>query len=231
MQLTNLLALALTVGIAGTACSEDDTTEPTPVTANVRVVHASPDAPNVDVLVDNVVVLTNVPYEAASAYLAVPAGTRNFKVNATGTTTTVIDADVAVTSGMYYTVMATGPVASIQPLVLTDDLTNPAAGNVKVRLVHGAPSAPNVDIYVTAPGADISMTAPTLTDVPFRGYSDYLEVPAGSYQVRITPTGTKTVALDTGTLAVTAGQIRTGVALDATGGGTPFGAIVLADEN
>ena len=87
MQLTNLLALALTVGVAGTACSDDDTTEPTPVTANVRVVHASPDAPNVDVLVDNVVVLTNVPYEAASAYLAVPAGTRNFKVNATGTTT------------------------------------------------------------------------------------------------------------------------------------------------
>ena len=84
---------------------------------------------------------------------------------------------------------------------------------------------------MTAPGADISMMAPTLTDVPFRGYSDYLEVPAGSYQVRITPTGTKTVALDTGALAVAAGQIRTGVALDAAGGGAPFGAIVLADEN
>jgi hypothetical protein len=113
MQLTNLLALALTVGLAGTACSDDDdTTEPTAVPAYVRVVHASPDAPNVDVLVDNVVVLTNVAYEAASAYLDVPAGTRNLKVNATGTTTTVINADVAVTSGMYYTVMATGPVAT-----------------------------------------------------------------------------------------------------------------------
>lgn len=229
MQLTHLLALALTV-TAGTACSEDATTAPTS-NAYVQVVHASPDAPNVDVLVDDVIVLTNVPYQAASGYLAVPAGTRNFKVNATGTSTTVINADVAVMSGMYYTVMATGLVAAIQPLVLTDDYVNPAAGNVKVRLVHAAASAPTVDIYVTAPGADISGIAPTLAGVPFRGYSDYLEVPAGSYQVRITVAGTKTVAIDTGTLALAANQIRTGIALDATGGGAPFGAVVVLGKN
>ncbi len=232
MKLTTLMALALTVGIAGPACSDDDPTGPTtPATANVRVVHASPDAPNVDVLVDNVVVLTNVPYEAVSGYLAVPAGTRNFKVNATGTSTSVINADVAVTAGMNYTVMATGLVAAIEPLVLTDDLASPAAGNVKVRLVHAAASAPTVDIYVTAPGADISMMSPTLSGVPFRGYSDYLEVPAGTYQVRITVAGTKTVAIDSGSLAIMAGEIRSGVALDNSGGGAPFGAIVLADKN
>jgi hypothetical protein len=230
MKITSLLALALTVGLA-TACSEDDTTAPAMTNAYVQVVHASPDAPNVDVLVDNAIVLTNVSFKAASGYLAVPAGTRNLKVNATGTSTTVINADVAVMSGKYYTVMATGPVATIQPLVLTDDYTSPAAGNAKVRLVHASPSAPTVDIYVTAPGASISAIMPTLTAVPFRGYSDYLEVPAGSYQVRVTPTGTKTVAIDTGALALAAGQIRTGVAVDATGGGAPLGAILVADKN
>ena len=231
MKLTTLMALALTVGIAGPACSDDDPTGPAVATANVRVVHASPDAPNVDVLVDDVVVLTNVPYEAASAYLAVPAGTRNLKVNATGTTTTVIDADVPLTAGMSYTVMATGLVAEIEPLVFSDDLAHPASGNVKVRLVHAAASAPTVDIYVTAPGADISALAPTLSGVPFRGYSDYLEVPAGNYQVRVTVAGTKTVAIDSGTLSIMAGEIRSGVALDNAGGGAPFGAIVLADKN
>ena len=229
MQVTKLLALALTVSFAA-GCSDDDTTAPA-ATAYVQVVHASPDAPNVDVLVDNAIVLTNVPYKAASGYLAVPAGTRNLKVNATGSSTTVINADVAIMSGMYYTVMATGPVATIQPLVLTDDYASPAAGNAKVRVVHASPSAPTVDIYVTAPGADISASAPTLTAVPFRGYSDYLSVPAGNYQVRVTPTGSKTVAIDTGALALTAGQIRTGVALDATGGGAPLGAILIADKN
>ena len=88
-----------------------------------------------------------------------------------------------------------------------------------------------MDIYITAPGADISGIAPTLAGVPFRGFSDYLEVPAGNYQVRVTVAGTKTVAIDSGTLAIAAGQIRTGVALDAIGGGAPFGAIVIADKN
>lgn len=231
MKLSALLALTLSLGIVGSACSDDDPASPTPTTANVRVVHASPDAPNVDVLVDDAVVLTDVPYQAVSSYVAVPAGTRNVKVNATGTATTVINADLALSAGASYTVMATGLVAAIQPLVLEDDLSNPAAGNAKVRLVHGAPSAPNVDIYVTAPGADIAMLSPTLVNVPFRGYSDYLEVPAGNYQVRVTVAGTKTVAIDSGTLSLMAGEIRTGLALDETGGGAPFGAIVLADKN
>jgi len=61
--------------------------------------------------------------------------------------------------------------------------------------------------------------------------SDYLSVPAGSYEVRVTPTTTKEVVIDSGTLALTAGQIRTGVALDNPGTTPPFTAIVLKDLN
>ena len=55
--------------------------------------------------------------------------------------------------------------------------------------------------------------------------------PAGSYQIRVTPTGSRTVAIDSGTVALTAGQIRTVVAVDNSGGGSPFGAIILKDLN
>lgn len=220
-------ALAATALLMG--CS-DDSNAPT-ATGQVRVVHASPDAPAVDVLVDNKVVLSGVAYTDASGYLDVPTGTRNIKVNAAGTTTTVINADAAVQENTAYTVIATNLLATIEPLVLIDDLTPPAAGNIKVRLVHGAPNVGQVDIYVTAPGADLATATPALTAVPFKGASGYLEVPAGSYQVRVTPTGTKTVALDTGTLTLAAGQIRTGIAVEAPGGGTPLSALLLADRN
>jgi hypothetical protein len=198
--------------------------------AQLRVVHASPDAPNVDVLVDGKIVLTNVAYEAASNYLTVSAGSRKIEVRATGSSQDVINATVSLTRNKYYTVLAVDKVASISPLVLTDDNTPPASGQIKLRLVHASPTAGPVDIYVEAPGAGVT-GSPTLTNVPFKGFSDYLAVPAGSYEVYVTPTGTTTVALDSGSLALSAGQIRTAIALDAPGGGTPLTAIVLKDLN
>ncbi|HEX6048651.1 MAG TPA: DUF4397 domain-containing protein, partial [Gemmatimonadaceae bacterium] len=150
------LVLALLAGVAVTGCDDDDDEITGPsTTASLRVVHASPDAPNVDVLVDNSAALTNVAYKAASNYLPVPSGSRNLKVRATGTSMVVIDQTATLDQGAFYTVLATGRVASIAPIVLTDDQTNPASGNVRLRLVHASPTAGNVDIYVTAPAADI----------------------------------------------------------------------------
>ncbi|MGZ8399296.1 MAG: DUF4397 domain-containing protein [Gemmatimonadales bacterium] len=226
-----LLTLGFAAAAFATACSDDDSTTAPTTEAGVRVVHASPDAPNVDVLVDDAQVLSAVPYLGASGYLDVPAGSRNVKVNAAGTSTTVIDADLPLTAGTSYTVIAGGLVSDIAPIVVEDDLSAPSSGNVKVRAVHGAPSAPAVDIYVTAPGADLAAATPTLTNVPFGAASDYLEVPAGDYQVRVTPAGLKVVVIDSGSLTLAAGQVRTAIAVDSEGGGAPFDLLVLADVN
>lgn len=221
---------ALTFAAAAlTACSDDDTTAPAQLAA-VRVVHASPDAPNVDVLVDDATALSNVAYRAASDFLEVNAGVRRLRVRATGTTTTVIDASPVLATGGSYTVLATGLLADIQPVVAEDNLTDPPAGQVKLRVIHAAPAAAGVDVYATAPGADINTATPVLTNVAFRAVSDYLTVPAGTYQIRVTPTGTKTVAIDA-ELVLGAGQIRTVVATDAPGGGAPLAPIVLNDKN
>ncbi len=224
------LALALALSTLA-ACSDDsDPLGQLAPIGYVRVVHASPDAPAVDVLVDEATALTNVAYRAASAYLTVAPGERRLRVRATGTTTTVIDATASIENRGVYTVIASGLLADIEPIIAVDTLSNPAAGNVKIRVIHAAPGAGNVDVYATAPGADINAATPVLTNVPFRGVSGFLEVPAGSYQLRVTPAGTKTVAIDA-TVFLGAGQLRTVVATDAPGGGAPLGAIVLADKN
>jgi hypothetical protein len=224
------LSLMLAASALTAACGDDDNTGPEGE-ARVRVVHASPDAPDVDVLVDDAEVLGDVPYLTASDYLDVPSGDRNLKVNAAGTATTVIDADVNLVDGTDYTVIASGLVADIEPIVLEDDNTAPAAGNARVRAIHGAPSAPAVDIYVTAPGADLATETPALANVGFGDVADYFEAPAGDYQVRVTPAGTKTVAIDSGSLTLASGQVRTAIAVDAAGGGAPFGLLLLEDRN
>ncbi|MBB6052914.1 DUF4397 domain-containing protein [Armatimonas rosea] len=224
-SLTTKLGL-LVLGLALTGCGSSSNV---PV-GRLRVVHTSPNAPLVDVLVDNNRELASVPYKASSPYLALLSGTRNIKVNAAGTTSSVINANVPIETGKDTTVLAVGRLAGIEPLVLSDNNTAPAAGNVKLRLVHSAPGAGNVDIYVTVPDAVLSVVPPTLTNIPFKGVSPYLSVPAGNYRVRITPAGTKTVAIDSGTLSLAAGQIRTAVAVGDPSVDQALTAIVLADN-
>jgi hypothetical protein len=230
VALLGLISLLPAAFVAGCGSGSGTITPPAASLAQVRVVHASPDAPNVDVLADGSRVLTNVPYTASSGYLPVPAGTRNVRVNPTGSSTSVINTDLNLIGQTSYTVLATGRVANIAPLALLDDRSAPTAGNAKVRLVHAAPGAANVDIYVTAPSASLVGETPVLSNVPFRAASDYLELPAGSYQIRITPTGTQTVAIDTGAVTLNAGAIRTGIALGDPGVGQALTAILLNDN-
>lgn len=204
-------------------------------TGRVRVLHASPDAPAVDVLVDGTKVIEGLPYKEYTEYLAVPAGSREIRVNVSGTTTTVLTATPMVAAGTDYTAIATGFAGGRQPalniLWLTDNNTLPEGNQIKVRVVHAAASAPEVDVYVTTPFEPISNREPGLRGVPFRGVSPYITAPPQMYHARVTPTGTKTVAISSGRLPTWGLIIRTIVALDATGGGAPFEFLVLPDRN
>ena len=201
--------------------------------AQLRVLHASPDAPNVDVAIDGHTVLTNVPYETASAYLNVSAGATHIQVFPTGTKTAAIDATVPLLKNSVTTVAAIDPkgLGSLGPVLFTDNLTPPPAGEFNVRFIHLSPSAPSsVDIYVTAVGADISTATPSISALTFPNASAYISAAAGTYEVRVTAAGEKTPAIDAN-VTIAAGAIRTAVALDSPGGGAPIIPDILADLN
>ena len=82
----------------------------------------------------------------------------------------------------------------------------------------------------TTPYAPLT-ASPALTAVPYPLAGPYLTVPAGVYQARVTPTGTKTVAIDSGRLALQGNTVRTVVALDPSSQGGPFELLVLPDVN
>jgi hypothetical protein len=148
----------------------------------VRVAHASPDAPNVDVYVDDSVVLEDVPFRTISDYLDVPTGTRTVKITAAGDEETVaFEGDVEVGSGAY-TVAAIGELTveepTFQPLVVEDDLSDPGSDMSRVTLVHASPDAPAVD--VTAGEGETVV----FDGVAF-GETGMATVPAGDYSLEI----------------------------------------------
>ncbi len=180
-----LAAAILTGSVLGVAQAADP--------AKVRVLHASPDAPAVDVYLDDAKVdaLTAVPFGVISDYLDVPAGDHNVKVYATGTTSDpVIDADVSVDAGAAYTIAATDAVATIAAQVIQDQ-PDPDCDTARVRVVHFSADAPAVDVAAagSAP-ADAVVKALAYPDA-----TDYLDLPAGSYDLEVRLAGTTTVAL------------------------------------
>lgn len=200
-----MLAIALPLAVSVTSCKDDEeeTTAPSVDKSSVLVTHASPDAPGVDLLVDNVKVNSAaLTFPNSTGYLSVNSGTRNIKVNVAGTSTSVINADLPLVKNVSYSIFAVNTVANLEPLVIEDDLTAPAAGNAHVRFIHLSPDAPAVDIAVDG-GAVV------FPDVTFKEYSDFTPLPAGSYDLEVRVAGTSTVALDLDPIVLEAGKIYT----------------------
>lgn len=162
-------------------------------TAKVRVVHASPDAPPVDVYVNGELTLEEVPFKASSDYLEVPAGTHDVEVFASGTEYAagegVLQADLAVEAGQAYTVAAANVLESIE-FVVAEDSMEVTEGMAKVRIGHLSPDAPAVDVGLIGGDALFSgLEFPTITD--------YAELEAGTYDLEIRlPDGTQVLALE-----------------------------------
>jgi hypothetical protein len=179
--------------------------------ANVMVIHASPDAPGVDLLVDDVMAGSNLEFPNNTSYLPVAGGSRNIKVNVGGTSTTVIEADLDFSKDSFYSIFAIDYVSNIQPLVIEDDLTEPAAGNAHVRFIHLSPNAPAVDITTTS-GAVV------FGDKSFKEYTDFTPLAAGTYDLQVRLQGTETVVLDLPGIALEDGKIYTVFAKGLVGG-------------
>lgn len=200
--------LARWCGIAGVslalaACGGGSGVDPN---AKLRILHASPDAPAVDVSARGTVLVTDAPFKAGTGFFDVGSGPADLKVNVAGTATTVIAANPFLQGGRSYTLVALNRVAAIEPLLIEEAEGAPPAGSVRVRVLHAAPAAPAVDVYVTAPAADLAGATPTLANVPFKAVSAPLDVPAGDYRIRVTAAGSPTPVYDSGTVALAAGQ-------------------------
>lgn len=188
--------------------------------AQLRVVHNSPNTPNVDVVVNSnygAPLVPNLAFGEHAGYVSVPGDTYNVQVGLTGFSSVdsaAINADLTLATGQEYTVVAVGKTADIEPLVLADD-QRAVATHAKLRVVHGATNAAGVDVYLTAAGdTDISDNTPVLSGVDFKGDSGYLPVAGGSYTLTVTPAGTQTAAIGPIAITLAANNVYTAIAKD-----------------
>lgn len=182
--------------------------------ARVRVVHASPDAPAVDVYANGSRVLRDVPFKGASDYLVVPAGRYSFEVRPAGadpSSSPVLSVSADLRAGGDYTVMAVDRLSQIKARLFVDDRSTPASGKAHVEVVHASPDAPTVDIGVKG--------GPVLVpSVPFGELKGPLAVDAGTYDLEVRLAGTNRVVLPLDGVRLEAGSIYTFTAVGLVSG-------------
>lgn len=158
-------------------------------TSHVRILHASPKSPAVDIYLNENLIIRNLPYKKFTEYLPVLPGTYNIKIFPTGVTTNpVIDRNINVTPNSIITVAAIGLLPNIKLLPILDPKLPKQPGLVNVRFVHLSPNAPSVDI--TLPDGKI-----LFEDVEYKEITDYLTVKPGLYTFQVKPTGEETIVL------------------------------------
>ncbi|MFN0096766.1 MAG: DUF4397 domain-containing protein [Dehalococcoidia bacterium] len=188
-------------------------------TGRVRVMHASPDAPAVDIFVDGQKAVTALAFPKDTGYVSLPAGQRNVKVflsPSTGTGTPALEANLTVVKGKDYTVLAVGEAGkgTLALLPLEDNNASPAAGKAHIRLIHAAPDAPAVDVAVAGTQTKV------FANVAFKGVGTYTPVNAGTYDLEVRLASSGAVAKAVPGVALGERTVSTAVAVGLAGNGS-----------
>lgn len=186
---------------------------------------------------------SSLPSPATANYSAILVGDRTLVLQKTADpTVTVATLTFTIVLGNDHTVYAQGGAGggAITGFVTTDPTPAPPAGQVAVRIVNMSPTGGAMDFFVTAPNADLSTATPTAANVAYHGDSPYVNLPAGTYQIRAVPAGTAAALRSTSVVInftppatpapFPAGSARTIVAADAAAGGSPLRAFLLTDK-
>jgi hypothetical protein len=177
--LAAVVAIGLVVLPGAAAGAQDE--------ALVRVAHFAPGLLKGDVYVVYVngrLQLKGVPFKTVSDYLKVKPGRFEVEVRKSGepaSSAPVIAATVSLQAGRAYTVAVFGQLTSVKAMLLDDDVSRPASGKSKVRLIQALPGDQAVDL---AAGGDVLFSG-----AKFPSASDYLEVQAGRVEVEVRKAG------------------------------------------
>lgn len=230
-------------GSGGGSSTQPPPPPPVPM-AQIAIVHAVSDAPDVNVRINGQTNLSAVEFATGSALQNRTA--ENISI----TLDTVLDTGIAIQDNVFsatglnfdtaqdHYVVAVGKLEDqidggntpIQASVISTSPT-PGNGNIQLSVIHAAANAATtaVDIYVTPPNDPLSNNTAVGENLVLGQSASTTSFSAGTYQVRITEAGNEqNILLDTNIDAFASGQKVLLLALDHFGSGdSPLQLMVL----
>lgn len=190
----------------------------------IRILHAVPDAPNVDVYADNMLIAGNLGFGDNTSYLPVNPGMYKVDIYAAGTKNTpVLTNMLEVKENSASTIVAGGTLSNIG-LYYVNDANVPFVNNkAMVRFIHFSPNAPAVDI--TLPDGTV-----LFSNVSFNHVTPYLAVDPMNYTLQVRLAGTSNVVLTIPNIILDKNQYYTIYAIGLVGEEPTLKALLLQDK-
>jgi hypothetical protein len=248
-------AALVAAAVFGAACGTKDAADPlqpTGPTGRIRFVNLITDPARnpVNAILEGVPFGVNLGYtQSTPSTLPAPstanssailAGDRSLVLKRTAdTTVTVATLPISIGASNDYTLFATGGAggSAVTGFTTADATTAVPTGQIRIRVVNMSPAAGAVDVFITAPNADLATATPAATALANRTIFAGALLAPGNYQIRTVPAGTapaaRTAAVSssvTTPAAVAAGGQRTVIIADAATGGTPLRSFLLTDQ-
>lgn len=172
MKLHDILRLRLIISLifiaAVSGCGDDHSTLSEPESAEgaqVRIIHASPDAPAVDIYNegDSIPLICDLGYGEVSDFLELDTGIYNFQIREAGadfmSQPDYETGEFGIRDNVRITALAAGLLSSMEDsdkfrvLPLIESFDDPGAGNAAVRFIHGSADAPSVSLDIGNDGS------------------------------------------------------------------------------
>jgi hypothetical protein len=198
------------------SCGKSNSTSPAGSNIQFQVVNLSPDVLPVNLWVgftrQNSI---SYSYPAPSGYFSLtkidtPIQLRsNF---ASVSSTNLVSLDVLLQRNVKYTLFLTGFRAdsSLVPIFTVDTASNATVGRGKIRFINASPRSAGVD--VTANGTI------AFSNQLYKGVSKFIEIPPGTYEFKVLPTGSTNVIADLTSISILDGKVYTLYCYGVSGG-------------
>ena len=207
----------------------------TPVSSQVRLLNASPDASALDAYQGSAVLAYNLGLGTITSYVSVTPGTSNILANQAGTHTQLITATGTFAADAQYTILIGNYLDALQEVILKDQSTASPPGQVNLRFVDQSVRAGALDLYLVPTGSTVVTQKPLAAGVSFNGNTGYLSVAAGTYTLvalpaGATPTASGSTSYTGAAVAYVTGSASTIVLIDPQPTSTPGVQIVTAAD-